>query len=88
MGGDPILTIIMYICSVHFRFLGEILNKDVYSIHLVFFKLFPSPSLCKYGIKFRSPWSSSVVLVIVVLIVICLIEVFWCFFNLEICIGQ
>ena len=50
----------------------------------VFFKLFPSPSLSKYGIKFRSPWSSSVVLVIVVfgecsLTVICLIEVFWCF---------
>ena len=55
--------------------------------------MFPSPSLCKYGIKFRSPWSSSVVLVIVVfggcsLRVISLIEVFWCFFNLEICIGQ
>ena len=66
-----------------FSFLGEIVNKDVYSVPLVF-KLFPSPSLCKYGIKFRSPWSSSVVLVIVVfggcsLIVICSIEVFWCF---------
>ena len=55
--------------------------------------MFPSPSLCKYGFKFRSPWSRSVVLVIVdfggcSLIVICSIEVFWCFFNLEICIGQ
>ena len=46
--------------------------------------MFPSLSLCKYGIKFRNPWSINVVLVIVVfgdcsLIAICLIEVFWCF---------
>ena len=65
----------------------------MYIAFTCFFKLFPSPSHCKYGIKFRSPWSSSVVLVIVVfgecsMIVICLFEVFWCFFNLEICIGQ
>ena len=82
----------MYICFVHLSFLGEFLI-NVYSVRLVFFKSLPSPSLCKYGSKFRSPWSSSVVLVIVVfgecsMIVICLIEVFWCFFNLEICIGQ
>ena len=68
-------------------------------IVFVFFKLFPSPSLCKYGIKFRRPWSINDVLVSDVfgecsLIVICSNEVFWCFFffffffNLEICIGQ
>ena len=82
----------MYICFVHLSFLGEFLI-NVYSVRLVFFKSLPCPSLCKYGSKFRSPWSSCVVLVIVVfgecsMIVICLIEVFWCFFNLEICIGQ
>ena len=65
----------------------------MYIAFVSFFKMFPSPSLCKYGIKFRSSWSINVVLVIVVfgecsLTVICLIEVFWCFFNLEICIGQ
>ena len=76
-------------CS--FSFLGEFLI-NVYSVRLVFLKSLPSPSLCKYGSKFRSPWSSSVLVIVVFgecsMIVICSFEVFWCFFNLEICIGQ
>ena len=68
-------------CS--FSFLGEFLI-NVYSVRLVFLKSLPSPSLCKYGSKFRSPWSSSVVLVIVVfgecsMIVICFLRYFGVF---------
>ena len=36
-GGDTILTIIMYICFVHFRFSGNYLQINVYCIRLVFF---------------------------------------------------
>ena len=64
----------------------------MYIAFVCFFKMLPSPSLCKYGIKFRSSWSINVLVIVVFgecsLTVICLIEVFWCFFNLEICIGQ
>ena len=50
-GGDPILTIIMYICFVHLSFFRGIVNKYVYCVRLVFFKLFPPPHTVNMGLS-------------------------------------
>ena len=61
-GGDPILTLIMYICFVHVSFWGT-----CRCMYVVFFVPLP-PHTVNMGFRFRNPWSISVVLVIVVLV--------------------